>query len=86
MTSPASGSNVYTIELTKEQATGDVVTVTAVDNKGNSKDYKCPIKIQQATEGTKVTGVTFVDDDSWDGLTEGKILSHLAAKKQIKVT
>ena len=86
VTSPASGSNVYTIELTKEQATGDVVTVTAVDNKGNSKDYKCPIKIQQATEGTKVTGVTFVDDDSWDGLTEGKILSHLAAKKQIKVT
>ena len=71
VTSPASGSNVYTIELTKEQATGDVVTVTAVDNKGNSKDYKCPIKIQQATEGTKVTGVTFVDDDSWDGLTEG---------------
>lgn len=86
VTPPASGSNVYTIELTKEQATGDVVTVTAVDNKGNSKDYKCPIKIQQATEGTKVTGVTFVDDDSWDGLTEGKTLSHLAAKKQIKVT
>lgn len=86
VTSPASGSNVYTIELTKEQATGGVVTVTAVDNKGNSKDYTCPIKIQQATEGTKVTGVTFVDDDSWDGLTEDKTLSHLAAKKQIKVT
>lgn len=86
VTPPASGSNVYTIELTKEQATGDVVTVTAVDNKGNSKDYKCPIKIQQATEGTKVTGVTFVDDDNWDGLTEDKTLSHLAAKKQIKVT
>lgn len=86
VTPPASGSNVYTIELTKEQATGGVVTVTAVDNKENSKDYKCPIKIQQATEGTKVTGVTFVDDDSWDGLTENKTLSHLAAKKQIKVT
>lgn len=81
---PASDSNVYTIEL--KQATEGVVTVTAVDNKGNHKDYKCPIKIKQATEGTKVTGVTFVDDDSWDGLTEDKTLSHLAAKKKIKVT
>ncbi len=86
VTPPASGSNVYTIKLTKEQATEGVVTVTAVDNKGNHKDYKCPIKIKQATEGTKVTGVTFVDDDSWDGLTEDKTLSHLAAKKKIKVT
>ncbi len=79
-------SNVYTIELTKQQATGDVVTVTAVDNKGNSKDYTCLIKIKQATEGTQVTDVTFADDDSWNGLTENKILSHLTAKKQIKVT
>ena len=79
-------SDVYEIELTKEQAQGDTIVVTAADRKGNSKDYNCPIRISQVVEGTAVLGVSFVGEDAWNGLTTGKTLPHQTAKKQIKVT
>ena len=86
VTPSTTASDVYEIELTKEQAQGDTIVVTAADWKGNSKDYNCPIRISQVVEGTAVLGVSFVGEDAWNGLTTGKTLPHQTAKKQIKVT
>lgn len=86
VTPSATAADTYEIVLTREQATGDTVVVTATDKKGNPRVYECPIKISQVVEGTVVSNVTFADDDTWNGLTTEKTFAHQAVKKQIKVS
>ena len=89
ITEKTAGSGTYEITLTKVDAIGGTINVSAKDNAGNTTNpvYECPVRIQQVAEGTNVASIAIDGNVTWNGLgSEQLVLSKLSAAKTLTVT
>ena len=83
------GNGTYEITLSKDDAIGGTIKVSATDNAGyiTNPVYECPVRIQQVAKGTNVASIAIDGIVTWNGLgTEQLILSKLSAAKRLTVT
>ena len=89
ITEKTAGSGTYEITLTKVDAIGGTINVSATDNAGKTTNpvYECPVRIQQVAEGTNVASIAIDGNVTWNGLgSEQLVLSKLSAAKTLTVT
>lgn len=83
------GSGTYEITLSKVDAIGGTIKVSATDNAGYTTNpvFECPVRIQQVAKGTNVDSIAIDGNVTWNGLgSEQLVLSKLSAAKTLTVT
>ena len=88
ITEKTAGSGTYEITLTKVDAIGGTIKVSATDNAGKTTNpvFECPVRIQQVAKGTNVASIAIDGIATWNGLgAEQLVLSKLSAVKTLTV-
>lgn len=89
ITEKIAGSGTYEITLSKDDAIGGTIKVSATDNAGYTTNpvFECPVRIQQVAKGTNVASIAIDGIVTWNGLEAKQlVLSKLSAAKTLTVT